>query len=75
MVLPCVADRFQPELRKGAGRMGQKRLLSSILPFDENKDRNIRFTDRTVNEIVRATSGLAKAKTGALIYYEGYYLI
>jgi len=40
------------------------------LPFDENKDRNIRFTDRTVNEIVRATSELAKAKTGALIIME-----
>ena len=49
--------------------MGQK-IVSSILPFDENKDRNIRFTDRTVNEIVRATSELAKAKTDALIIME-----
>lgn len=48
----------------------QKKIVSSILPFDENKDRNIRFTDRTVNEIVRATSELAKAKTGALIIME-----
>lgn len=61
---------FQPELRKALEELGQKKIASSILPFDENKDRNIRFTDRTVNEIVRATSELAKAKTGALIIME-----
>ena len=61
---------FQPELRKALEELGQKKIVSSILPFDENKDRNIRFTDRNVNEIVRATSELAKAKTGALIIME-----
>ena len=61
---------FQPELRKALEELGQKKIVSSILPFDENKDRNIRFTVRTVNEIVRATSELAKAKTGALIIME-----
>lgn len=61
---------FQPELRKALEELGQKKIVSSILPFDENKDRNICFTDRTVNEIVRATSELAKAKTGALIIME-----
>lgn len=61
---------FQPELRKALEELGQKKIVSSILPFDENKDRTIRFTDRTVNEIVRATSELAKAKTGALIIME-----
>lgn len=61
---------FQPELRKALEELGQKKIVSSILPFDENKDINIRFTDRTVNEIVRATSELAKAKTGALIIME-----
>ena len=61
---------FQPELHKALEELGQKKIVSSILPFDENKDRNIRFTDRTVNEIVRATSELAKAKTGALIIME-----
>ena len=61
---------FQPELRKALEELGQKKIVSSILPFDENKDRNICFTDRTVNEVVRATSELAKAKTGALIIME-----
>lgn len=61
---------FQPELRKALEELGQKKIVSSILPFDENKEKNIRFTDRTVNEIVRATGELAKAKTGALIIME-----
>ncbi|MCH5266748.1 MAG: diadenylate cyclase CdaA [Lachnospiraceae bacterium] len=61
---------FQPELRRALEELGQKKIVSSILPFDENKEKNIRFSDRTVNEIVRATSELAKAKTGALIIME-----
>lgn len=66
-----VADRFSAGTAQMAlEELGQKKIVSSILPFDENKDRNIRFTDRTVNEIVRATSELAKAKTGALIIME-----
>lgn len=60
---------FQPELRKALDELGQKTIVNAILPFDENKD-NLRFSDRTVNEIVRATEELAKAKTGALIIME-----
>ncbi len=60
---------FQPELRKALDELGQKTIVNAILPFDENKD-NLRFTDRTINEIVRATEELARAKTGALIIME-----
>lgn len=60
---------FQPELRKALDELGQKTIVSAIIPFDENKD-NLRFSDRTVNEIVRATEELARAKTGALIIME-----
>lgn len=60
---------FQPELRKALDELGQKTIVNSLLPFDENKD-NLRFSDRTVNEIVRATDELARAKTGALIIME-----
>lgn len=61
---------FQPELRKALEQLGQKKIVSSIIPFDDSKDKNIRFTDRSVNEIVKATVELAKAKTGALIILE-----
>ena len=60
---------FQPELRKALDELGQKTIVNALIPFDENKD-NLRFTDRTVNEIVRATEELARAKTGALIIME-----
>lgn len=60
---------FQPELRKALDELGQKTIVNAFIPFDENKD-NLRFTDRTVNEIVRATEELARAKTGALIIME-----
>lgn len=61
---------FQPELRKALEQLGQKRIVSSLIPFDDSKDKNIRFADRSVNEIVRATIELAKVKTGALIILE-----
>ncbi len=61
---------FQPELRRALEELGRKNIVKSIIPFDEQKDKNRRFTDRTVNEIVRATVELAKAKTGALIIIE-----
>lgn len=61
---------FQPELRKALEQLGQKTIVSTIIPFDDTKDKNIRFTDRSVNEIVKATAELAKAKTGALIILE-----
>lgn len=61
---------FQPELRRALEELGRKNLVKSIIPFDDQKDKNKRFTDRTVNEIVKATVELAKAKTGALIIIE-----
>lgn len=61
---------FQPELRRALEELGRKNIVKSIIPFDEQKDKNRCFTDRTVNEITRATVELAKAKTGALIIIE-----
>lgn len=61
---------FQPELRKALEELGRKNIVRSIIPFDEQKDRNKRFADRTINEIVKATVELAKVKTGALIIIE-----
>ena len=61
---------FQPELRKALEELGRKNIVKSIIPFDEQKDKNKRFTDRTINEIAKATVELAKVKTGALIIIE-----
>ena len=61
---------FQPELRKALEQLGQKKYFKSILPFTEKKDKGERFSDKTVNELVRACFELAKNKTGALIVIE-----
>ncbi len=63
---------FQPELRRALDRLGQKGLFNSLLPFafDISKNAHERFSDRTVNEIVRACYEMGKYKTGALIIVE-----
>lgn len=60
---------FQPELRTALEQLGNRNILNSIRSFDE-QDKNIRFSDRTVSEIIRATFELAKTKTGALMIIE-----
>ena len=61
---------FQPELRKALEQLGQKRFFSKILPFAEKKDKGERFSDKTVNELVKTCFELSKTKTGALIVVE-----
>jgi diadenylate cyclase len=61
---------FQPEFRKALEQLGQKNLIKSIITFDDSKDRTEKFSDHTLNEIVRATFELARTKTGALIVLE-----
>ena len=45
--------------------MGQKKIMSAILPFDPGKEIQERFTDRNVNELIRACYDMEKPKTGA----------
>ncbi len=61
---------FQPEFRKALEQLGQKNIMRSLITFDDSKDRNEKFSDHTLNQIVRATFELARAKTGALIVLE-----
>ena len=61
---------FQPELRKALEELGKKNIVLSIVPFDEQKDKNKRFSDKSINEIIRATVEMANVKTGALIILE-----
>jgi diadenylate cyclase len=61
---------LQPELRRALERLGQKRFAFSFLMFDNAKEENGRFSDKTLNEIVKASMEMGKAKTGALIVIE-----
>ncbi len=58
---------FQPEFRRALEQLGQNSIFSTLM---ETKDKTERFSDETVNEIIRATFDLAKSKTGALIVIE-----
>lgn len=61
---------FHPELRKALEQLGKKNVFRSILIFDDGKNKNERFSDHTLDEIIRATFELARHKTGALIVIE-----
>nr|MBP3598653.1 diadenylate cyclase CdaA [Eubacterium sp.] len=60
---------FQPEFRNALERLGRKS-FSSISLFDETKSKHERYSDRSVQGIVRAVYEMAKVKTGALIVVE-----
>ena len=61
---------FQPELRNALEQLGRKNPIVNLFSSDESRDEKIRYTDRTIQEIVRATIEMSKVKTGALIVLE-----
>ena len=58
---------FQPELRKALEQLGEKQIVASLIPIDSSRSVTERFSDRTINEIVKASVEMAKVKTGALM--------
>ncbi len=61
---------FQPELRKALEQLGRRNFISSVISFDNSKDAEGRFSDHTINELIRACNEMARVKTGALIVIE-----
>ena len=61
---------LQPELRNAMEELGRKNFLSSILGWEPPKTAEGRFSDKTVNELVRACTEMGRARTGALIVIE-----
>ena len=61
---------FQPELRKVLESIGTRSVVASLFRFDTNQTSGDLFSDRTVNEIVRAVSEMSEAHTGAIIVLE-----
>ncbi|MDE7232711.1 MAG: diadenylate cyclase CdaA, partial [Lachnospiraceae bacterium] len=60
---------LQPELRSALEELGRKNFFASLLD-SSNKREDGRFSDRTINEIVKASMEMGKVKTGALIVIE-----
>ncbi len=61
---------FQPEIRRALEQLGQQSFTSSLRLFSENKEKEERFSEKTIEELVKATFLLARHKTGALIVME-----
>lgn len=61
---------LQPELRRALEQLGKKNFLTALLPFDSNKIEDGLFSDKTINEIVKASFEMGRVKTGALIVVE-----
>ncbi len=51
-------------------QLGQKKFMASIFPLDAGKEVQERFTDKTINELVKACFDMGEVKTGALIVIE-----
>jgi diadenylate cyclase len=59
---------LQPELRHALEELGRKNFLTNFLSFEKSSDE--RFSDKTVNDLVKACFEMGKVKTGALIVIE-----
>ena len=59
---------LQPELRRALEELGRKNFIASIVPFE--KPAIERFSDKTMNDIVKASFEMGKVKTGALMVIE-----
>ena len=64
--ITAVVIIFQPELRRVVEQIGEKNPLSAI-SFASGQEENERFSDKTINELVRASFEMGEVKTGALI--------
>lgn len=71
VAITAIVIVFQPELRKFLEQMGRKKWFNSLFAFGGRvEEERIRFSDQTINELVRACFEMGEVKTGALIVLE-----
>ena len=70
VAITAIVIIFQPEIRKALENLGQKNFLTSFFAFDFSKGEIAKFTDKTINELVKACYEMGKVKTGALVGIE-----
>ena len=61
---------FQPELRKALEQLGKKN-IGLVTPLFTNNQPEEKFSEDTINGLVKASFDMAKVKTGALMIIEG----
>lgn len=71
VAVTAVVVILQPELRRAVEELGRKNIISSIIPITVGRGpEGGRFSDKTINEIVKACVEMRRARTGALIVME-----
>ncbi|MBR4831452.1 MAG: diadenylate cyclase CdaA [Butyrivibrio sp.] len=60
---------LQPELRKALEELGRKNIIANMFTLGDSRTGG-RFSDNTLDEIVKACTEMAKVRTGALIVIE-----
>ena len=62
---------FQPELRRALEQLGRKKIVfGGLFSFGDNKDKGERFSEKTLDALVRASYEMGAVKTGALMVIE-----
>lgn len=61
---------FQPEIRRALEQLGQRSISTPFQLFSNGKEKQEKFSERTIEELVRGTFILARHKTGALMVIE-----
>ena len=61
---------FQPELRKVLESLGEREILKHSILFGQSRNLTGLFSDRTIDELVRAALEMSAERTGALIVIE-----
>lgn len=64
---------FQPELRKALENLGGKNIVGHFISIGKAEEKTL--SDKTIDELVKACSAMAKVKTGALIVMEDEILL
>lgn len=68
LAVTAVIVILQPELRRALEELGRKSFITGLITFDKPTEE--RFSDKTVNELVKASFEMGKVKTGALMVIE-----
>lgn len=73
--LIAVVIIFQPELRKALENIGANNRLGKFFSFGSGKSETKKFSDETIEELIKASYAMGKVKTGALIVIEDEILL
>ncbi|MCR5796771.1 MAG: diadenylate cyclase CdaA [Eubacterium sp.] len=61
---------FQPEFRNALEKLGRKSFASLATPFEGDKYRNEKYSQKSIDSVIKAVYAMAKEKTGAIIVVE-----